>query len=300
MNLSEYDVVVNSSATEFSETGLDQGLLFPWQILKQNRMYELPVNNVPTLDDLGESPVTRVQGFLKTLKKEMDEGLEVLAVLCFREWMLRSVTITDDAITGLVQKMGITDEKASERVIAFMRHAVQYGDLVELDRQILVMIADWHADMNVFIRSESLKYGVPHESILACVMGSNFTKLGADGKPIKDENGKFLKGPNFVAPEGHIYATMFESDTLFEEAAAAQEKMNRINAIALPVLLDPMSSVFEAEADAQSDAGEVYDDSDEDEGDEPAPVPSVSMDVAEEPEEEEIPESQDPKNLFGE
>jgi predicted HAD superfamily Cof-like phosphohydrolase len=32
------------------------------------------------------------------------------------------------------------------------------------------------------------------------VMRSNFSKFGADGKPIKDESGKVVKGPNFTPP----------------------------------------------------------------------------------------------------
>ena len=35
-------------------------------------------------------------------------------------------------------------------------------------------------------------------------MDSNQSKLGADGKPIYDANGKFLKGPNYWKPEPRI------------------------------------------------------------------------------------------------
>ena len=35
-------------------------------------------------------------------------------------------------------------------------------------------------------------------------MTSNFSKLGADGKPIKDATGKFLKGPDYAPPEEAI------------------------------------------------------------------------------------------------
>lgn len=253
MNLTEYQHVVNSTADEFAGTGLPIGSLFGWQILKMNRMYELPVNGIPTLDDLGESPVARIQGFLKTLKKEMDEGLEILAVLCFREWMIRNVPISEDAINGLVTKIGITDEKAATRTTAFMHKFAASSDLVELDRQTLVMLGDWLGDMSVFNFSEALKFGIPLDSVLACIMGSNFTKLGADGQPIKDENGKFLKGPNFVAPEGHIYATLFDSDALFEEATAQQENVNRNNTIAVPMLINPLAEVLATEAEPEED-----------------------------------------------
>ena len=32
------------------------------------------------------------------------------------------------------------------------------------------------------------------------VHGSNMSKLGADGKPIRREDGKILKGPNYYEP----------------------------------------------------------------------------------------------------
>jgi hypothetical protein len=40
--------------------------------------------------------------------------------------------------------------------------------------------------------------------VLQIIMDSNASKLGADGKPIYDANGKFLKGPNYWKPEPKI------------------------------------------------------------------------------------------------
>ena len=47
--------------------------------------------------------------------------------------------------------------------------------------------------------------GVNLAPTLWAVMQANKSKLGADGKPIYDENGKFLKGPNTWKPEGMIH-----------------------------------------------------------------------------------------------
>lgn len=65
-------------------------------------------------------------------------------------------------------------------------------------------LADLLADLQVYCRSEALRWGIPHEEVLNIVMDSNASKLGADGKPIKDERGKFLKGPNYWRPEPKI------------------------------------------------------------------------------------------------
>jgi NTP pyrophosphatase (non-canonical NTP hydrolase) len=82
-------------------------------------------------------------------------------------------------------------------------HAAQNGtDQV----QIAVAIADLLGDIIVYCRSEALKYGLPLEEVLDIIMDSNESKLDADGKPIYDSNGKFLKGPNYWKPEPKIQA----------------------------------------------------------------------------------------------
>ena len=69
---------------------------------------------------------------------------------------------------------------------------------------ILVAMADLLGDVIVYCRSEALKYGLPLEDVLDIIMDSNESKLGADGNPIYDANGKFLKGPNYWRPEPKI------------------------------------------------------------------------------------------------
>ncbi|HEV8517271.1 MAG TPA: pyrophosphatase [Burkholderiales bacterium] len=73
---------------------------------------------------------------------------------------------------------------------------------------IAVAIADVLGDITVYCRSEALKYGLPLEAVLDIIMDSNESKLGADGNPIYDANGKFLKGPNYWKPEPKIKALL--------------------------------------------------------------------------------------------
>jgi len=70
--------------------------------------------------------------------------------------------------------------------------------------QILTELSDWLADMVVYIASEATKHGIDLDETLKIIMQSNFSKLGADGKPIYDERGKVLKGPNYWKPEPKI------------------------------------------------------------------------------------------------
>ena len=73
---------------------------------------------------------------------------------------------------------------------------------------VAVAIADLLGDIIVYCRSEALKYGLPLEEVLDVIMDSNESKLGADGKPIYDANGKFLKGPDYWRPEPRIKALL--------------------------------------------------------------------------------------------
>lgn len=287
MDLELYKRVVGSTSEEFAATGLDIGMLFPWQILKMNKMYELPAVEYPTLDELGESPVLRMEKFLKTLKKEMDEGLEILALLKARDYARASEPTDDNSnLVGgldiqsfthvLVERLleaGI-DEARINSIKKVLSKVLTDSNIAddELDRRILVMIADWLGDMQVFNRSEALKYGIPLESVLNCIMGSNFTKLGDDGRPIKDENGKFLKGPNFLPPEDHIYVTLFSYDQLNAELDAkiqeASSFIEDINTLVTPTLSSYMSNIFSesnGDSDEDDEEDEDYEEGDDDE-----------------------------------
>ena len=70
--------------------------------------------------------------------------------------------------------------------------------------EILTAMSDWLGDMVVYITNEAAKHGIALDDTLKIIMQSNFSKLGQDGKPIKDERGKFLKGPNYWKPEPKI------------------------------------------------------------------------------------------------
>jgi predicted HAD superfamily Cof-like phosphohydrolase len=69
---------------------------------------------------------------------------------------------------------------------------------------VLTMLADLLGDIQVYAASEMAKFGLPLDQVLAIIMQSNFSKLGADGKPIYDERGKVQKGPNYWKPEPKI------------------------------------------------------------------------------------------------
>jgi predicted HAD superfamily Cof-like phosphohydrolase len=76
--------------------------------------------------------------------------------------------------------------------------------------EVLTMLADLLGDIQVYCASEMAKFGLPLDQVLAIIMQSNFSKLGADGLPIYDERGKVMKGPDYWKPEPKIQAMLTE------------------------------------------------------------------------------------------
>ena len=148
-----------------------------------NRTYKLPVNRMPSKDmNLPE----QLQNFKKILSDEIAE--------------------IDDII--------INNEHASD-----IQAKMAAGNLDEIVLDAHTALADLLADIVVYCFSESLKHGIYLPAILHNVMISNFSKLGENGQPIKDETGKFLKGPNYFPPEPAIreLLTMLWADAVADE-----------------------------------------------------------------------------------
>lgn len=82
--------------------------------------------------------------------------------------------------------------------------SVGSSENLQCDEDILTDIADWLGDIMVYCASQLAKYGLQSDDVLGIIMASNMSKLGPDGKPIYDERGKVLKGPNYWKPEPMI------------------------------------------------------------------------------------------------
>lgn len=105
-------------------------------------------------------------------------------------------------------KLTLIDEiNEIDEIISIVENGASQGDVA-------TAIADLLGDVIVYCRSEAMKYGIPLERVLGVIMDSNESKLGADGNPIYDENGKFLKGPNYWKPEPLIRKLLVEYGSL--------------------------------------------------------------------------------------
>lgn len=152
-----------------------------------NGMYKLPVGAYPTSFavinyEVARKPMVdwhqreylcrRITDFMSILRKEVIEG--------------------DDIIQKL--KLG-----KHEVLVDGEQHMVDYTEL-----DFLTDMADWLGDIQVYCGSEMVKYGIPLKETLRIIMSSNFSKLGRDGNPIYDEEGKVQKGPMYWKPEPQL------------------------------------------------------------------------------------------------
>ena len=66
----------------------------------------------------------------------------------------------------------------------------------------LVKIADALADLSYVVVGSAVAHGLTRfDEIFAEVHRSNMSKLGEDGQPIRRDDGKVLKGPNWTPPQ---------------------------------------------------------------------------------------------------
>jgi len=73
-----------------------------------------------------------------------------------------------------------------------LRDAIKEKDLVE--------VADALTDILYVVYGAGLAFGIDLDACFDEIHRSNMTKLGADGKPVRREDGKVIKGPNYESP----------------------------------------------------------------------------------------------------
>ena len=96
-------------------------------------------------------------------------------------------------------KPGFPNEK-----IAQLRYDLIKEELDELKKAMeeknLKEIADALTDILYVTYGAGLAYGIDLDKCFAEVQRSNMSKLGEDSKPIYNDKGKVMKGPNFFEP----------------------------------------------------------------------------------------------------
>ena len=81
----------------------------------------------------------------------------------------------------------LIDEEFNE-----LKDAINENDLIE--------VADALTDILVVTYGAGVAFGIDLDKCFKEVHRSNMSKLSEDGKPIYNENGKVMKGPNYFKP----------------------------------------------------------------------------------------------------
>ena len=95
-------------------------------------------------------------------------------------------------------------EKKKEK-IEKLRYELIKEELEELNQAIkekdLKEVADALTDILYVTYGAGHAFGIDLDECFDEVQRSNMSKLGSDGKPIYDESGKVMKGPNYFKPD---------------------------------------------------------------------------------------------------
>ena len=91
----------------------------------------------------------------------------------------------------------------SEKIVQ-LRYDLIKEELDELSVAIndkdIVEVADALTDLLYVVYGAGHSFGIDLDKCFAEVQRSNMSKLDKDGKPIYNENGKVMKGPNYSKP----------------------------------------------------------------------------------------------------
>jgi predicted HAD superfamily Cof-like phosphohydrolase len=89
--------------------------------------------------------------------------------------------------------------------IVELRYELIKEELEELNQAIkdndLKEVADALTDILYVTYGAGHAFGIDLDKCFDEVQKSNMSKLGSDGKPIYNENGKVMKGPNYFKPD---------------------------------------------------------------------------------------------------
>jgi predicted HAD superfamily Cof-like phosphohydrolase len=106
-------------------------------------------------------------------------------MLTFGQDVKNKPSFPSDKITNL--RNALIEEELSE-----LKEAVKNKDIVE--------VADALTDILYVAYGAGIAYGINLDKCFDEVHSSNMSKLGNDNKPIYNESGKVMKGPNYFKP----------------------------------------------------------------------------------------------------
>ena len=103
-------------------------------------------------------------------------------------------------------KANFSDEKTNNLRVDLIKE--ELGELTKaMDEKDLLEVADALTDILYVTYGAGHAFGINLDMCFDEVQRSNMSKLGEDGKPIYNEAGKVMKGPNYFKPDLSKYIT---------------------------------------------------------------------------------------------
>ena len=103
-------------------------------------------------------------------------------------------------------KSNFSDEKTNKLRVDLIKEELE--ELTKaIDEKDLLEVADALTDILYVTYGAGHAFGINLDMCFDEVQGSNMSKLGEDGKPIYNEAGKVMKGPNYFKPDLSKYIT---------------------------------------------------------------------------------------------
>ena len=103
-------------------------------------------------------------------------------------------------------KANFSDEKTNKLRVDLIKEELE--ELTKaMDEKDLLEVADALTDILYVTYGAGHAFGINLDKCFDEVQSSNMSKLGEDGKPIYNEVGKVMKGPNYFKPDLSKYIT---------------------------------------------------------------------------------------------
>ena len=97
-------------------------------------------------------------------------------------------------------KAGFSDAKTNKLRIDLIKEELEELTEAMLNKNLLE-VADALTDILYVTYGAGHAFGIDLDKCFEEVQSSNMSKLGDDGKPIYNESGKVMKGPNYFKPD---------------------------------------------------------------------------------------------------
>lgn len=98
--------------------------------------------------------------------------------------------------SNIFLRLNLIQEEMEEALAEFMDNDGNFLTSIDYKR-----VAKELADLLYVVYGAADAFDIPIDLVFADVHDSNMSKLGADGRPVRREDGKVMKGPNYRPPD---------------------------------------------------------------------------------------------------